>query len=42
VPAQAEERSLATLHERLVKTGARIVFAELSIGLARSGPLPSA
>jgi hypothetical protein len=29
VPAEAEEWSLATLHERLVKTGARIVFAEI-------------
>jgi hypothetical protein len=42
VPAEAEEWSLATLHERLVKTGARIVFAEISVGLTCSGPLPSA
>jgi len=33
VPAEAEEWTLATLHERLVKTGARIVFAEISFGL---------
>jgi hypothetical protein len=42
VPAEAEEWSPATLHERLVKTGARIVFAEISVGLTCSGPLPSA
>ena len=42
VLAEAEEWSLATLHERLVKTGARIVFAEISVGLTCSGPLPSA
>jgi hypothetical protein len=33
VPAEAEEWSLATLNERLVKTGPRIVFAEISVGL---------
>ena len=42
MPAEAEEWSLATLHERLVKTGARIVFAEISVGLTCSGPLSSA
>ena len=42
VPAETEEWSLATLHERLVQTGARIVFAEISVGLTCSGPLPSA
>ena len=30
MPAEAEAWSLATRHERLVKTGARIVFAEIS------------
>lgn len=40
VPAETEEWSLATLHERLVQTGARIVFAEISVGLTCSGPLP--